>query len=279
MSPRKSARAAAPPAVTVVICTHDRRDYLRATLRSAYRQTYRDFEIVLVDDASTDGTAAWVRRGGFPRLELIELKRNGGPLAALVVALARARGRFVAFLDSDDLWYPRFLETAVARMRRPEVMVATANFDTIDAGGALLERRRGPARQHAGLLAVSGLAGLPMPSLTVVRRSALLEVGGMDAGFKWTCYDIDLFLRLGLRFGPAAFRWIGEPLGAIRRHASLTSQLPDMDAGTFAATLGARCRGNARQGELVLDWLYLRHKHAHWTSLVDEASGVPASGS
>ena len=93
------------PLVTVVIPTYNGGRFISATIESVRRQTLDDFEIVVVDDGSTDDTLARVRSFRDGRLRVIEQPHRGAP-AALNVAVDAARGEFIGLLDHDDLWRP-----------------------------------------------------------------------------------------------------------------------------------------------------------------------------
>lgn len=101
--------------VSVIVPTYNRRETIQAAVASVQRQTFADWELIVVDDGSTDDTAALIE-GIDPRLVLIRQK-NQGVNAARNAAMLRARGRYIAFLDSDDEWLPHHLELSVAFFR------------------------------------------------------------------------------------------------------------------------------------------------------------------
>ena len=104
------------PHVTVAIPAFNAGRTIGAALQSVFAQTYRDYEVIVVDDGSTDDTAAQVAEWG-DRLAYVS-QPNRGPAGARNEALARARGTFIAFLDADDVWLPRKLERQVAYFAR-----------------------------------------------------------------------------------------------------------------------------------------------------------------
>ncbi|HUR87800.1 MAG TPA: glycosyltransferase family 2 protein [Ramlibacter sp.] len=102
--------------VSVIVPAYKCGPYIARTIESVRSQTYPDWEMLIADDCSPDNTrevvVQWAQRD--PRIQLIALEKNGGPAAARNAALARAQGRFVAFLDSDDMWLPAKLERCLA---------------------------------------------------------------------------------------------------------------------------------------------------------------------
>ena len=102
----------AAPDISVVIPTYNRKALTVEAVRSVLAQTHEDFEVIVVDDGSTDGTQEAIQEafGDEPRLRYVR-KENGGTASARNRGTREARGRLIAFLDSDDLWLPRFLES------------------------------------------------------------------------------------------------------------------------------------------------------------------------
>src|SRR4051812_26727252 len=100
------------PQVSGGIATHNRRRMFRRTLRSALAQENVDLEVIVVDDGSTDGTAADIRTIKDPRLQVVE-RENRGTAGARNAGIAVAQGEWVAFLDDDDLWAPHKLATQI----------------------------------------------------------------------------------------------------------------------------------------------------------------------
>lgn len=108
----------ANPLVSIVIPTFNVRKYIRATIESVLAQTYGNWELLIVDDASTDDTLAVIDAivGDSDRVRVFGLEANVGAGAARNVGIKEARGRFIAFLDADDWWYPTKLEEQVRYM-------------------------------------------------------------------------------------------------------------------------------------------------------------------
>jgi teichuronic acid biosynthesis glycosyltransferase TuaG len=112
---------------------------LAESVASVQAQTYRDWELVLVDDASRDATLSLAQQlaEADARIRVIALKRNSGVANARNVAMEAARGRYLAFLDSDDLWLPEKLEVQMDFMRRHNAEFSFARYRGFDAAGKL----------------------------------------------------------------------------------------------------------------------------------------------
>ena len=132
------------PTVSVVVTCFNTRDYIADAIRSVARQTLKGFECVVVDDASTDGSAEVIQRTlgelADPRFSLIRLERNLGQTGATRRGLAETKGTFVCFLDSDDLWGESFLERHLAAHLNESYAVGftACNARLIDAQGRLI---------------------------------------------------------------------------------------------------------------------------------------------
>src|SRR5215210_566395 len=100
------------PRISVVVPLYNKATFVRRTLNSIAQQTYTDFEVIVVDDGSTDGGAGIVLTEGDPRVRVVT-QENMGPGAARNRGISEARGELIAFLDADDEWFPRYLEEGV----------------------------------------------------------------------------------------------------------------------------------------------------------------------
>lgn len=212
--------SAAPP-VSVVIPAYNRAGSIRLAVESVLRQSFGDFELLVVDDGSTDGTQDAVRAIPDPRLRLIETPRNMGASAARNLGIEEARGAWIAFQDSDDEWLPLKLERQMARLSAPGadyvaaycgMMILGEPFGPPDAPAGRLRARYFPDPEET---AVEGdiLPALLRTSLIstqtlVARRDRLREIGGFDPCLR-ALIDWDCVLRLA-PLGPIAF--VDEPL-------------------------------------------------------------------
>lgn len=121
--------------VSVIVPTYNSQSYIEETLRSVCEQTYTELEIIIVDDCSTDNTVSIVQSINDPRFILIRQKINGGAGAARNAGVEIATGRYIAFLDSDDLWLPAKTETQIEFMKNNKVASCYALYSLIDECG------------------------------------------------------------------------------------------------------------------------------------------------
>src|SRR4030067_3517077 len=127
------------PDVSVIIPTYNRRNLLEITIQSVLAQTIKNFEIIIVDDGSTDGTRDFVRSIQDKRIIYLYRKNSGLPAVARNIGILKATGRFIAFLDSDDLWVPEKLERQVLCFKKmPGIGLCCTNGDRIDVNGILM---------------------------------------------------------------------------------------------------------------------------------------------
>lgn len=208
------------PVVSVVIPTHDRRALVREAVESALAQASADFEVIVVDDGSADGTAESLEREFGGRIRLLA-QPNRGVSAARNRGVAACRGEYVAFLDSDDLWRPRKL-AAQLRWFGDNPSASICQTEEIWIRGNV---RVNPCRHHAkpeGDVFVASLERcLISPSAAMLRRDVLEQAGGFDENLP-ACEDYDLWLRLARAH---SFGLVREPL-VVRRggHADQLSR-------------------------------------------------------
>ncbi len=193
-----SAPASGAPRVSVVTPTFNRAELVGCAIDSVLAQTFRDFELVVVDDCSQDNTAEVVSAIVDPRLRLLRLPKNGGLSRARNAGIAEARGEWVAFLDDDDEWYPQMLERQLERIDRsadPRTSVAYC-LRALQTRHGLQPSRHTPPLPEGDVLDSILRGDHQMSSNAhIVKRSALLEVGGFDETLR-AAEDKDLWLRL-----------------------------------------------------------------------------------
>jgi glycosyltransferase involved in cell wall biosynthesis len=216
------------PRVSVFVTTYNHSLYVEEALDSLRRQTSDDFEVIITDDASTDGCAdviaAWLSRTGYPA-QFIRNPVNRGICANRNTALARAKGAFVCSLSGDDAYEPERIERQLACfLTQPEHVAAVySDVRVVDSQGrpcgpsVLVSTLRG-ATPPQGKVFTHVLAGnfIPAPAV-MVRKSAIAAVGGYDESLFYE--DLDMWLRLSFRFD---FVYVS---GQLVRHRTLENSM------------------------------------------------------
>lgn len=185
-----------PPLVTVVIPAFNRAATIGDSVRSVLEQDYPNFELLVIDDGSTDGTAAKVQKFEDPRVLVIKQPENRGVSAARNLGIARARGDYIAFLDSDDVWLPGKLKQQVACLDSASsaVGMVITGVETV----LPREQRRIDVPAYSGsifdaLLLRNVLHGAA--SSAVFRREVFDTVGSFDTNYP-AIEDYELWLRI-----------------------------------------------------------------------------------
>jgi glycosyltransferase involved in cell wall biosynthesis len=211
------------PDISVIIPAYNVAPYVAVALDSALAQPGVSLEVIVVDDGSTDGTAEVLARyAGDARVTIIS-QDNTGPCVSRNVGISRARGRYIGFLDGDDLWDQGKAAAHVTLMdSRPDLDTTYSWWRIINGNGAPTGRTNTCA--PADLPAGSGFEGLLVENFTgtastlVCRRAAIEAVGGFDPALR-SNVDLDLLLRLALlREGNLAL--VPEILTSYRVHGS-----------------------------------------------------------
>jgi glycosyltransferase involved in cell wall biosynthesis len=199
------ASAVDPDLVSVIVPAYNAEKFIGKTLRSVMSQSYRNLEIIVVDDGSRDGTVDMVEHlaQGDNRIRLIKQK-NAGCGSARNRAIASAQGSFIAPIDADDLWHRDKLALQVQALRTapPTVTVAYCWWIPIDECDIVKSNRVPLYCQLEGNvfseLAVQNFIG--NGSVPLIRRSALCEIGGYDPDrVLQACADWKLYLQLAER--------------------------------------------------------------------------------
>ena len=198
------------PPLSVVIPARNVEAWAEQAVRSILAQTFADFELIILDDASEDGTRGLLRRlaAEDKRIRLFEKDVRLGPVGSSNFVVEQARASIVARMDADDVAAPERLAKQMAALAaRPDAVLVGVLAETIDDRG----RRVRPA-SHVALLHLSEMAPFPHASI-MFRKAAFERIGGYRAGAaKWE--DIDLFLRMA---EAGAMLVVPEPLMAVRQ--------------------------------------------------------------
>ena len=190
--------------ISIIIPLYNKEASIATALRGVLAQTYQDFEVVVVDDGSTDGGAAVVETFDDPRIRLIR-QANAGVSAARNRGIAEARGEHVAFLDADDEWMPQFLEEIAALIAEyPECKARATNY-IFNSNGVKSPTilRKMPFAEGRGVLTnyfeVASCSHPPMwTSAVCIDRDLLQEISGFPLGIK-SGEDLLTWARIAVR--------------------------------------------------------------------------------
>lgn len=210
------------PLVSVIIPTYNRKEYVQKAIDSVLIQTYVNYEIIVVDDGSRDGTSIALQKRYKDKIVYL-WQENQGESVARNKGISLAKGSMIAFLDSDDVWIQDKLEKQVAALlNNPNAVLCCGQSWAIDSSGNVVD----PIPLGYGLREIDFELGKlclrnhVFNSTVTVKRSCLAQTGNFDSQITFG-EDWDLWLRLRIL---GDFVFLGEPLAYIRRHSSSQSQ-------------------------------------------------------
>jgi glycosyltransferase involved in cell wall biosynthesis len=259
--------------VSIIVPAYNAERFLARTLRAALRQTYVTFEMIVIDDGSTDSTGAVARAfaQSDERVRVISVP-NGGVAKARNIGIGEAAAELVAFLDADDLWHPTKLERQVAAL---DGMKDAAAVYTLSRDIDVDDRVLGSGRQAVfnGYAFARHLYVKPIGngSTLLVRRESALAVGGFEPSWAARgiggCEDLDFELKLAARYAMAAvplylvgyrrypgnmssdkLRMARAAVGTITSHVEHRPQLPDWAAKAALVEISAYAVTNYAKG-------------------------------
>ena len=206
------------PEVSVIIPTYNSARYLVDAVDSVLAQTFRDFEVLVIDDGSTDETESLI--GGYGAPVRYIRQENSGVAAARNRGIAESRGRYVAFLDADDTWFPTKLERQIETLKgRVDSRISYSAFTVVDSDMTpiMIKRsnRRGTALED--LLLLGNVVGSICTVLAA--RDLFDRVGLFDADLS-QCADWDMWVRIARQ---TEFVYIDESLVTYRQHGTMMS--------------------------------------------------------
>ena len=202
----------ADPEVTVIIPAHNSAHTVERAVQSVLGQSFHDFEIILVDDASSDPAVETVESLDDVRVRIIRRAKNGGTAEARNTGIRESNGTYIALLDADDMWLPKKLEIQVSALRQASQQIAASCTGSwiIQAGTV---RRHIPAQPQSWLKSLLMGTDLGSGTTLLIRRSAYDTVGFYDNKFA-RYEDLDWLLRYAKAFD---LDLLTEPLARIFR--------------------------------------------------------------
>ncbi|HSW11402.1 MAG TPA: glycosyltransferase family 2 protein [Solimonas sp.] len=259
------------PTVSVILPTYNRAHCLRRCILSVLGQTYRDFELLVIDDASTDDTAGLMKEFDDPRIRYHRFDTNQRQCRARNWGIQNARGRYIAFQDSDDVWLPERLEKQVAFLDGQPADVGLVYGISLCVGPRAASQVLPPLpRMGEAVEAPDFARNIAVPFLMqswLVRREVFEKVGDFDPAFH-VADDWDLAARISQAYRIAA---LPEPCCVvIQTEGSLTSDSTRFTPEVAAYISERYCRyygnGRAQQGHIafIMAVLNLRSGNFDW---------------
>jgi glycosyltransferase involved in cell wall biosynthesis len=236
------------PLVSIVIPTYNHAPMLQRALATVVEQTYQNWNAIVVNNFSTDNTLEVVAAFNDPRIQCVNFRNNGVIGASRNEGIALATGKYVAFLDSDDTWFPTKLEKCVEILESGSDLVCHAEY-WIDESGKSRLVAYGPseAATHHNLIYKGNRIST---SATVVRAALLKEVHGFDVTPELiSTEDYDLWIRLAAKSDKFAF--ISEPLGEYHRHDNNVSANIEKHLAAELALLAKHFSTNTRFENMI----------------------------
>jgi len=263
------------PVVSVVLPTFNRLQWLPAAVTSIQSQTMADWEVIVIDDGSTDGTEGWLRGLSEPRLRYLRQVHCGNIAAVRNIGLDMAQGKWIAFLDSDDRWRPRKLALQIERLASAARSWCYGAYELIDPSGQLVAQPwGGPWRPFEGWITdrlLTTEASVTVQTLLV--RSEIAKALRFDERIPLVD-DYDFALRLTAH-APGCV--VNDTVAEIRIHAGRTTS----QAGQYLGDLGKAMVYRKAARTLTdphLRQLARRQQFAHFSALARRAMRHAAAG-
>lgn len=213
------------PEISVIMPVLNGRKYIAEAIESIAAQTFQNFELIVVNDGSTDETCQIVETfQSRIAVKIVHHPQRQGVPRCMNDGIRASAGGFICFLDHDDAWFPEFLETQYNYLQQhPDVGMAHTDFQTIDGAGRVLEasvaaargRKRPSGHVFANLFEDNFIIG----NSVMIRRECFDQVGLVDEGLRWG--DYHMWLRIARRF---KVDYVPRVLTMYRQHASQETQ-------------------------------------------------------
>jgi glycosyltransferase involved in cell wall biosynthesis len=210
------------PTVSVVMPTYNRAGLIMEAVASVVAQTCTDWELLVVDDGSDDDTVERLAALREPRLRILEQSHHGNVARVRNIGARAARGRFLAFLDSDDLWLPGKLERQLRALDRRSGSWCYAAHELVDTTGTRMPLRAGQFAPLSGRINHHLLRDETAAAVItwLIPRGLFERLGGFDESLTH-CEDLDLALRLSEEAKAVA---VDEVLALVREHQGRTTR-------------------------------------------------------
>lgn len=188
------------PAVSVIIPTYNRSKVVKEAIESVLKQSYTDLEVIVVDDGSTDDTSSVVKQIADSRVKYY-YKDNGGPSSARNLGLAKSKGQYISFLDSDDLWPAEYLQTVIEQLKKnKDYNAAYSRVICISQDGTKKDMST-DKRYFSGWMVKSFFESAPslFPSAICFSKSLFNDIFWDERTELIGAEDYDLFVRISVK--------------------------------------------------------------------------------
>ena len=278
--------------ISVIVPSLNHRAFIGAAIESIFHQTYPAIEIIVVDDGSTDGTPAWLRQVYGTRITQLVTQENLGAHSAINEGMGVARGRYLAILDSDDVFVPTRLSTLVEAIRLNSWDIAFSNLIFVGADGRALTKGSVNASYSRKLEQFSNSSAeealvcenIAITTSNFIAKRELFDQVGKFRGLRY-CHDWDFLLRC---VGRCKIGWLREPLLHYRLHEHNTIhegkgwRLSTENAlvyvlfllegkGNYLALTGNRVLDSESLEPLVVTWLFAEARRVGPEELLRQA--------
>jgi len=183
--------------VSVIIPTHNRAEYLIETINTVLSQTYKNLEIIVINDYSSDKTLEILNSLNIQNLHIISNKENLGAPASRNIGINSCKGSYIAFIDDDDLWYPNKIELQLNQLiQKPEIDCIFCEHKYILEGRSFYPDIIDYNNSLGKTIITRSLGSFSLP---LIRKSCIDEIGLLDINFE-SCQDWDYWIRISQKF-------------------------------------------------------------------------------
>jgi len=254
------------PLVSIILPTYNSSKYLPAALTSIKKQKTKNYELIIVNDASKDNTEIIIQK--FKHLfgkKLIYLENSvrAGPVKARNKAIKISKGQYIAFLDADDTWHKSKLENQLKLFSDKNVLFTYTDFNVINESGKLIQKQL--CKNAFKLYGPFMIRYRPYPvcfSSTIIRRKLIQKIGAFDSNFHTTHEDVDFRIRIHRIFGINAFRFLPVP---VTNYRIRSNQLIGLMGKGFSLSGFPKYKKDERikRKDALLDTIYLARKYSN----------------
>lgn len=228
--------------VSVIMPCYNGEKFIAEAIESVINQTYQDWELIIIDDGSTDNSKKIIKQYCIAdkRIQYTQHKKNKGIPFARNTGIRLSNGEYIALLDQDDKWLPKKLALQLDKfyINKPEIGLVFGNINKVDSYGNIIHKAKNIKINFETInqrnLIIHLFFNPFIPSITVMfKRKCLKEVGEFDENILWGGDDYELWLRLANKF---KFAYISKVLGIRRLHDNNYSQSERMIKGSIQLT-------------------------------------------